>query len=51
MCESLQLLYERQDGKTIIRSFIVGEDRQQADQRIITDVKRIFVDIKKKMVG
>ena len=49
MGESLQLLSERQYGNTIIRSFIVGEDRKLTDQRIITDVKKVFADVKKKM--
>ena len=49
--KDLKPIAERQEGSTIIRSFIVGEDRQQTDQRIITDVKRIFTDVKKKHLG
>ena len=48
MCRNLKPITERQEGNTIIRSFLVSEDRKQADQRIITDVKRIFTDVKKK---
>ena len=51
MSKNLKLITERQEGNTIIRSFIVSEDRQQADQRIITDVKRIFAVIKKKTIS
>ena len=51
MCKNLEPITERKDGNTIIRSFIVGEDRKQTDQRIITDVKRIFSNVKNKSVG
>ena len=51
MTKNLKPITERQEGNTIIRSFIVGDDRKLADRRIITDVKRIFADVKKKSVG
>ena len=49
MTKNLKPITERQEGNTIIRSFIVGDDRKLADRRIITDVKRIFSDVKKNL--
>ena len=51
MTKKLKPITERKEGETIIRSFIVGEDRKQTDQRIITDVKRIFSSVKNKSIG
>ena len=51
MLTSSTLIKEYQEGKTIVRSFIVSDDRKQADQRIMTDVKKVFADVKKKFAG
>ena len=46
MNDNLQLLNETPADNLLIRSFIHTENRKQADERIITDVKKILADVK-----
>ena len=48
MTENLQLFNKTQANQLWVQSFIHSENRKQSDERIITDVKKILEDVKKK---
>jgi len=48
MTEGLQLFNKTQANQLWVQSFIHSENRKQSDERIITDVKKILEDVKKK---
>jgi len=48
MTENLQLIDERQEGKVLIKSFLRSNDRKRTDERIVTDIKKVLMKIKKK---
>ena len=49
MAEGLQLFNKTQANQLLVQSFIHSENRKQSDERIITDVKKILEDVKKKI--
>ena len=49
MTENLQLFNKTQANQLWVQSFIHSENRKQSDERIITDVKKILEDVKKKI--
>jgi len=43
------LIREYRDEDIVIKSFTTNEDRVQTDQKVITDLKKLFADIKKNL--
>jgi len=47
--ENLKLIEESQEEETKVRCYLRNENREYTDRKIVTEVKKIIANVKKKV--